>query len=141
MELRYRNIREELIETLRAFADTSYQKRFWLHNELPIEGWIDDFNENINFFGDIGLDVANPEKIVGVILLNKEELDAVQATKIAIYNVLENIGREVRIPIEDYIDSPYWPDVVEKARIAYEMLTGGRNPDGYFEYIRQRQGV
>lgn len=138
MELKYSNIREELIEILRAFADVSYQKRFWINNEQPIEGWSDDFNENVAFFGDIGLDSANPERIIGSVLLNEEELHAVQNTKRAIYNVLETVGKDDWIPVEAYIKFADWPFVLKTAKDAYSLLTGGDDPNGLFETIQRK---
>lgn len=139
MKLLYPNIREELIETLRAFADRSYQTRVWLFHEMPREDWTDNFDENVKFFGDIGLDSANPDNIIGTVLLNKEELDKVQATKEAIYTVLDKVGKDISLPIKDYIESPSWSDVIKKATIAYKTLTGGKKPEGYFEDIQKKE--
>jgi hypothetical protein len=127
-------MRDELIFTIRTLADRHYQEKVWVDGMLPREGYGDNFDQAIHFlFDDMTLD-TNLQEAIGIILMSKQEADAVGQVVNALEDILEDV-RWARRPDEDIVMSPYWEAVLSSSRIAYKVLSGGKNPDGFFEEL------
>lgn len=132
--IEYPNMRQHLIFSIRTLADRLYQQKVWVEHQSPKEKYEDAFDFAVHFiFDDMNLD-RNIDKAIGKILQDESEVKAVQLVIEAINNILDNMG--LTATDEQYINSPYWDNVVLAAYEAYIKLTKGGDPNGLFEAIQ-----
>jgi hypothetical protein len=123
-------MRNELIFTLRALADPVYQRMVWVGLERPRVPYYDSFSEAIHFvFDDMSLD-SHLDQAIGRILSDSSEAEAIQKLVGALNTVLDGVGLDATD--EEYINSPHWDDVLQTARKAYALVTGGQSAEGMF---------
>jgi hypothetical protein len=135
--IKYPEMREELIFNIRTLADVVYQQRVWINHERPKEKYENEFSYAVHFIlDDMALDIY-PRQAIGAILSDETELLILQEVVTAISEVLKDVGHNASD--EEYICSRQWPEVVSAAKRAYRMLTGGKEPDGLFQAIQQRE--
>lgn len=133
--IQYPHLRKELILNLRALADSTYQRKVWTHLELPTANYEDSFGEVIHFiFDDMNLNTYDVNKAIDNLLYNDTEAKTVENVIEKLDSLLEKMGTNATD--QEYINSPYWPDILEAANKAYELLTGGQKAQGMFEDIR-----
>jgi hypothetical protein len=112
--------REELIYYLTALSDPVYQRQAWVNHEFPTGVVYDCFDYAVHFlFDDTALADA-PEKTIGWILEDEQEMQAVSKVIHAIDEVLNKLGTE--LTDEQYINSPEWQQVIEAAKSALPIL-------------------
>ena len=111
--------REELIRNLKDLSDKVYQQRVWVDKIYPHDNFYDDFTQQVNFLGDAGF-FYNPKDTVGDIVKNEKELNAVMEVVYAIDKIFNQYGKE--LSDKEYISLPEWQEVIEKAKIAKEIV-------------------
>jgi hypothetical protein len=133
--VKYPHMRKELIFSIRTLADPVYQRRVWVDLELPRTPFEDCFDMAIHIiFDDLCLN-TNLDQAIGPVLRNDTEAQAVQRLVEKIDILFDRMG--LSATDQEYINSPYWPDVLEAASAAYEVLTGGQKPQSMFEDVQK----
>ena len=112
--------RAELIEELKDLSDFEMQKQKWVDPKFK-----HSFSDEMDFPIDAILEECDFHKessknLVGIRLRSEEEWEAVHAVAKALMRIINEIGMDQ--PDSAYINSPLWQDVVEKAKISYEIL-------------------
>ncbi|MFC5290560.1 barstar family protein [Actinokineospora guangxiensis] len=120
-EVRFVEMRAEIISAVHALADVEYQQRVWVRREYPHENVYDDFGTNVHILCDDTSVLENPFGAVGVFLRSAEEAEALLPLRTAMDGLLDQLGGQ----LEDiqYIESPLWPPVVAAAKTALVALT------------------
>ncbi|WP_370949661.1 hypothetical protein AB5J62_19435 [Amycolatopsis sp. cg5] len=118
-DVTYPAMRANIVEALRAMADPEHQNRVWLREEYARDGSYDDFTLHINSFDDLQMRDF-PERTVGDILRNKEELQAIRAVNDALATLFDRLGYQ--LSDEEYVNSPEWPQVVKTASAALRVF-------------------
>ncbi len=131
--IQYPDLRKELLVNLRALADFSYQQKVWRQLERPTPKYEDSFGEVIHFiFDDMALD-THLNQAIGSLLYNEVEAEVVGRLVKKLEILLDKMGTDATDT--EYINSSYWPDILETANEAYELLTSGQKAQGMFEDI------
>lgn len=127
----YPEMRNYMIESIRALADEDYQQRVWINGEMPTDKYEDCFDFAINcLFDDLSLD-TDWEKAIGAVLEDETELTAVQNLVRILDELIDKIGKDK--PDIDFINAQEWPTVLHTAKNVYKLLTNGKKPEGLFE--------
>jgi hypothetical protein len=120
MTIKFVEMRNELIETLRALSDKKYQESAWVKGNFP-EGIVEDnFDYAVNFLFDDSCLAENPEDLIGYCLVDKYEAQLIHAVTKSIDKLLSELGND--LSDLEYISSPLWEDVVRKAKQAYKVI-------------------
>lgn len=118
-EVRFPQMRSEIILAVKALADPDYQWSAWVRHELP-PGHFDDFTHQIHILYDDTQVLESPYSAVGLYLRSPDEAAAMQALARAIDNLFAQLGTE--LSDEEYLKSASWTSVVEAARAAQRAL-------------------
>jgi hypothetical protein len=116
--LEYPGLRANLIWGIKDFSDIEYQKNNWCFPPRRDAFW-HAIVEPINCIFDIPF-LKYPTKQIGVTIRNKKELEALINFGKCLKRFL-NESQPNQID-EFYLDSVLWQDVVQKAKIAYDVL-------------------
>jgi hypothetical protein len=121
MTIQFLEMREELIETLRALSDKKYQELVWVQGQFP-EGIVEDnFDYAVHFlFDDHGF-AEDPEGLIGYCLVDQQEAELIRSVTKSIDKVLSQLGND-KSDLE-YISSPLWDDVIQTAKQAYNIIS------------------
>lgn len=119
LTLKYPNMREELLETLRSLADLEYQLKIWVNKEFPRENFYDDFFNTFRFIEDMSL-LTDPESAIGIFLKDENEVQMTKAVAVALERVFDALGTEATD--EEYISSREWSDVLKAASQAWQAM-------------------
>ena len=131
-ELKYKEVREALVSYIRSLADKNYQQKIWVNIEIPKNGYESNSNIVINGISDC-IDWDFPEKSLGDILLNDEEIKLLKELLNLIDKVLDSLLYDV--PDSKLIESEFWEKVVAKSKELYTLMTNGKSADGFFEEL------
>src|SRR5215470_9815793 len=102
--VKYPSMRAEVIETLKYLSDIEYQREAWVNHNFPEGIEFDCFDNSVHLLlEDLSL-VKAPERALGTVLENQEELDAVRHVAVAIDNVLKVHGTD--LSDAEYIATP-----------------------------------
>ncbi len=111
--LKYPEMREELIETLRSLADADYQRETWLDRNFPSGTEHDCFDYAVHFIYDDTRLATDPEGSIGLFLKNQQEVQLIKAVAIALDRVFDTLG--MNATDEQYINCPEWSQVLTTA--------------------------
>jgi hypothetical protein len=106
--IKFPEMREELIDRIQLLSDNIYQQSYW-GSKVPHLG----FNYIIHFFFDDSILSEAPEKCMGYILKNKQEVEFVSDLCKKINHILDVYGSNE--PDDLYINTPEWDDLMRKA--------------------------
>lgn len=123
-DLRYPNMREELISYLAELADPDLQK-CWLSELAAADGIpASQFDYAVHFlFDDTDL-ASDPEGCIGWYLYDKGEAVVVSKVTDALDVLFEVHG--TNLPDGEYINAPEWPRVMEAAAKALDYFQRNR---------------
>ena len=119
--VRYPEMRNDIIDALRALADRTYQQRVWVDRIYPRPGYYDDLTHNINVLYDDTLVAEDPSSQVGVSLKDGREVAAIEALKEILDPILDSISPDDSDL--DVISRPDWTNVVIAAGNAIRVLS------------------
>lgn len=124
IEVRYPDMRVQVVSSLESLADREYQQRVWIEKILPHPGYGDDFALAYSWlYEDLPI-MDDPARFIGTILRDEVEAQVMLPLKGAIDRLHADLGYD-RTDAE-YLASPLWDDVVATAGRA---LTALRRPD------------
>lgn len=121
--MQYPEMREELVGYLKALADPDYQREAWLDKKFPPGIQYDCLDFTIHFIYDNTDLAADPESLVGVILKDQVEVDAIKVVTTRLNKMFEKLG--VELTDFEYLQSPYWGEVVVSAKEALKTIKDG----------------
>jgi hypothetical protein len=120
MTIKFIEMREELIETLRALSDKKYQQSAWVRQEFPKGIEYDNFDLAVHFLFDDTCLAENPEDLIGYCLVNKQEAQLVFCVTESIDKLLSKLGND--LSDSEYISSPLWEDIIQTSKQPYEVI-------------------
>jgi hypothetical protein len=112
--------RQELIETLQALSDRNYQESVWLKKEYSDRVIYDCLDYVIHFLFDDTSLADEPEKLIGYILANQEEVELIREVIKALDKLLSELG--IDKTDAEYLSSILWNDVIKTAQKAYQTI-------------------
>jgi len=123
-DVKFPQMREELLGTLTSLSEESYQQRVWIEHKLPAghtpKTFYDSFDLVVHFLFDDTHLADNPKKTIGSILKNSSEAEAIKTLTQKIDRVLQVVGNQGSD--KDYISSAEWPEVIDAAKAALKVL-------------------
>jgi hypothetical protein len=122
MDIEFPWRRDELVEHLKRLSDLQYQRQAWIYQHFPPGIQFDEPTLYINFlYDDTGL-AEDTDGMVGLLLKNQEEAEAIKKLIRRFDVVLDqyDIGY---IPPSEFLGSRAWFAVVEAAKEALPVFT------------------
>jgi hypothetical protein len=117
IDVKYPEMRREVVNALAALADPEYQQRVWIERNYPRDNFFDDLSLNINILYDMVL--PDPVPRIGAVLLDENEVDQL----IRLEKVLGPLIAELRdAPDSRYLSDPRWKQVVDAASSALSCM-------------------
>lgn len=121
MSVRYPEMRAQIIESIQALADPTYQQRVWVDRIYPHPGFYDDLTHNVNVLYDDTEVASDPYSQVGVTLESQEEAAAIEAIAHAFDPILDSM--DPKTVDAEIMAMPTWDDVVRAARNALPIFS------------------
>lgn len=118
-EVRFPDMRNEIVRAVKALADPEYQWSAWVRRELP-PGRYDEFDHRIHVLYDDTQVLEDSAAAIGVYLCSREEADAMKKLAAALDALFDELGTD--LSDEDYLRAPAWSSVVVAAREALSSL-------------------
>lgn len=115
-DLRYPQMRLELIEYINALSDISYQNRVWVGGILEGPVVHDEFDYAIHFLYDDTSLASDPFSMIGEVLRNSMEAEKISTLIKAIDLVFDKYG--TKLSDAEYLRKPEWEAVVLAAQDA-----------------------
>jgi len=113
-------MRRELIQHLEALADTRYQQECWVKGHCPPGIEYDEFDYVVHFIFDDTPLSDNPNNLIGVVLCDTLEADAIKQLTCSLNSIFDNYG--MNLSDSEYITKPEWRDVVASAQKALNIF-------------------
>ena len=120
-ELKYPDMRDELLEYLLGLSDIDYQIEKWIQYNPKDKIKFDCLNLVIHFIFDDTVLGEAPEKAIGFFLLNKREADAVRDVVRNLDIVLKKYGMDKEDSF--YIQTDEWRSVLNASKKAYSLIS------------------
>ena len=117
-DLKHLEKRSELLHTLEELSDPEYQRLNWVEGRSG-NPWV-SFDEIVHFFfddTDLGDDAGTE---IGFTLLDEAEANVVSAVTSALDSLLKLRG--TKLTDAQYITSPEWQGIVDRARHAAALI-------------------
>ncbi|MGV9371676.1 SCO4402 family protein [Micromonospora tulbaghiae] len=76
-EVRFPDLRNEMVRAVKALADPAHQWSAWVRRELPPGGY-DEFTHRIHILYDDTQVLEDPDAAIGIYLRSQEEADALR---------------------------------------------------------------
>ncbi|MGC5288022.1 SCO4402 family protein [Micromonospora sp. DT231] len=121
-EIRFPEMRHEIVRAVQALADPVYQWSAWVRRELP-PGEYDEFTHRVHILYDDTQVLEDPDAAIGAYLRSPEEADAMRHLARAIDSLFEELGTE--LSDEEYLQAPGWAAIVDAAGVALATLRDG----------------
>jgi hypothetical protein len=120
IDVKYPEMRNELIQHLQALSDVDYQQRVWVLGESDGATVHDEFDYAVHYLYDDTHLAADPASTIGWILRNEEE--AISVAKLV--EVIETIFQRYGTDLSDaeYIQLPEWIAVLQAAKDAARLI-------------------
>lgn len=120
MDLRYPEMRADVIAALTSLADLEHQRRVWVERQRTGPDYDDSLDLVVHtLFDDIDVCV-NPERWVGLVL-RPAEVESLRALGSTFQGVLDDLGDSTDA---DYLADPRWPEVVARGAAARSAMIG-----------------
>lgn len=120
-EIRFPEMRNEIVRAVKALADPEYQWSAWIRRELP-PGEYDEFTHRIHILYDDTQVLEDPDAAIGVYLRSQSEANAMRKLAQAIDSLFNELGTE--LSDEEYLRAPGWSSIVEAANAAFSSFEG-----------------
>jgi hypothetical protein len=121
VDVEYPEMRVEVLRAIKALADPEYQWRVWVRHELPHPDYYDEFKLEINIlYDDTRLLELLDEAVIGDILRDEREREALRPCQVAMDNLFDKYG--TKLTDEQYLVTPEWRAVVAAAQAALGVL-------------------
>lgn len=122
-QIRFPEMRTEVVLAVRSLSDPDYQQRVWIRGEYPRENFHDNFTENVHVLFDDVVVLPDPQVGVGAVLY-PDEVDAMKALGEVLDPLIDELGN-----VDDaaYLAHPKWAEVVHRAKNAYQVLHANDN--------------
>lgn len=117
-DLRYPNLRSNLLLFLKELSDTEYQSNYLISSTIAHDQF--DIDEIYHFFFDDTNLAENPEGCIGQILFDNDEVKLISAVTEILKEILKDLSDSGN---DEYTSHPYWRDVVDKASLALKKLS------------------
>lgn len=118
-QLKYPEIRKELIDYIHGLSDEKYQYQAWVEGIRP-GGGHDELDYVVHFLYD-DTDLAdNPESMIGWVLVGKNESDVIVKVVSSLNVVFDKYGTE--LSDKEYIIKEEWIGVINAAKEAERIL-------------------
>ncbi|WP_410811721.1 SCO4402 family protein [Micromonospora sp. 067-2] len=118
-EIRFPDMRNEIVRAVKALADPAYQWSAWIRRELP-PGEYDEFTHRIHILYDDTEVLEDPDAAIGIYLRSQEEADSMRTLAQAIDSLFDECG--THLSDEAYLRASGWPAVVQAANAALSSL-------------------
>lgn len=115
--VRYPEMRQEVIHQLSALADPEYQQRVWIERKFPHDKFYDDLTMTINILYDMAL--PDPESGLGSVLMSQSEVDELAGLEKILGPLIDDL-RDASD--QTYMSDPRWREVVTAARSALSAM-------------------
>ena len=120
-DVKFPQLRAEMVDAVRALADHEYQWRVWIRQDLPQPDWYDDLTLNIHVLYDDTRVLEAPTETVGDVLRTTDEATALMPLAQALDTLFTRHGKH--LSDEEYLATPEWSTVVVAAGTALRALT------------------
>ncbi|MGW4214791.1 SCO4402 family protein [Lentzea sp. NPDC004789] len=121
IEVRYPNLRNEVLEAVRALSDFEYQQRVWVRRDV-LSGNYDEFTHRVRILYDDTQVLEAPQAAIGDVLASEEEACAMQELVDVLNSIFDRFGTE--LSDDKYLELPEWGTVVAAARRVLVVLEG-----------------
>lgn len=111
-------MRREVVGALASLADRGYQERAWLRQQFEVEGRFEDFDLIVHILFDDTTVLPDPGDSVGSILFDGE-VPALRALGSVLDPLIDRLGDS---PVEEYLNSSDWVDVLGAAAVALATM-------------------
>lgn len=126
-DLRFPQMRDELLGHLRSLSDLEYQNTVWVEGIMPAGVEHDELDYALHFlFDDTSLS-SDPSQSIGLFLKNETEAEAVSNVVVLLNLVLSKYGTD--LSDADYISCPEWEGVVASALRALRVCSEREEED------------
>lgn len=123
-DLKFPQMREELIEYLRELSDFDVQKKEWIASSNPDGHPKSQFDYSVHFLFDDTCLATEPNEAVGWYLNDEKEAQLISDVVNALNQIFDRYG--VGLSDEDYMKVPEWMDVLNASAKALEVVEKGR---------------
>jgi hypothetical protein len=110
-------MRDQVIASLQSLADPSHQEVRWGRYEEGVS-YFDDLTLNVHVLYDDCQVLPDPSRSVGAVLY-EDEVQALRGLNAALGPMLDDLRDS---PDSDYLADPRWPQVVDAARAALDVM-------------------
>lgn len=119
IQVRFPEMRAEVIDAIRSLADRDRQQRYWIRQEFPSEGYFEDLGLNVNIlYDDTGV-LREPSSRLGSVLASDEEVTALRLLAEELNPIIDKLGNQ---PDSAYLRDPAWQNVIDRAASALAVL-------------------
>ncbi|WP_029723426.1 SCO4402 family protein [Salinispora cortesiana] len=118
-DIRFPEMRHEIVLAVKALADPAYQWSAWIRRELP-PGKYDEFTHRIHILYDDTQVLEDPDAAIGTYLRSREEADAMRYLAQVIDSLFDELGTD--LSDEEYLRAPGWAAIVDAAGAALSTL-------------------
>lgn len=118
LAIRFRGMREWIVDALQVLADPDYQQRVWIRREYPHPGFFDNLDMNIHTLFDDAVVLPDPEPAIGA-LIYPDEVEVLRALGAVFEPLIDELGN---VGDADYLAHPRWAEVVRRAADAYRVM-------------------
>jgi hypothetical protein len=120
MDVKYLDMRAELIQHLNALSDIDYQQRAWVLGRSEGDVVHDEFDYAVHFLYDDTHLASDPTSTIGWILRNDEEATEISKLIEAMEVVFQRYG--TKLSDAEYIQLPEWTAVLTTAKNAASLI-------------------
>lgn len=120
INVRYPEMRAELIQHLNALSDIDYQRRIWVLGSSEGDVVHDEFDYAVHYLYDDTQLATDPTSTIGSILLNEEEAAEISKLVDAIERIFQRHG--TKLSDAEYIGLPEWATVLRTAKDAANLI-------------------
>jgi hypothetical protein len=118
--IKYPEMRKELISCLESLSDIEYQQRVWVKKESFRDVEHDDFDCSVHFLYDDTDLASDPKSTIGLILCNDDEARKITDLVHEIDIIFDKYG--TKLSDENYISLAEWKNVISKANEALIII-------------------
>lgn len=119
-DVKYPEMRTELIQHLQALSDVEYQQRVWVLGESDGATEHDEFDYAVHYIYDDTRLATDPASTIGTILRSDEEAGTVSKLVDAIDMIFQKYG--TKLSDAEYIQLPEWDAVLKAAKEAASLI-------------------
>lgn len=120
-EIKFPDIRVNLIAYVNSLSDMQYQKQFWGKKDPENPEFYDDFDESIHFLYDSTDIASDPESWIGLALKNTTEANLISNLDKSLNELFEKHGTDLKD--EEYMQMKEWEFITGNAETLYAELT------------------